>query len=53
MVASGQTLTGEDAQAEGILRFMLGRGRASRKQVAWLKGYVARLRERERPQAKA
>jgi len=49
MVASVRSPVGEDAQADGILRFMLARGRASRKQVAWLKGYVTRLRERERP----
>ena len=52
MVASTQAPTGEDAQADGILRFMLARGRASRKQVAWLKGYVTRLREKERPNGK-
>lgn len=50
MVASVQAPTGEDAQADGILRFMLARGKASRKQVAWLLGYVKRLREREQPQ---
>lgn len=43
-------LAREDAQADGILRFILERGHASRKQVAWLLGYVKRLRKRSRPQ---
>ena len=41
-----QVPTHEDAQADGILRYMLARGRASRNQVRWLLGYVRRLRER-------
>ena len=39
----------DDAQADGILRYMLARGKATRKQVAWLKGYVTRLRTHQRP----
>lgn len=44
------TETKEDAQADGILRYMLERQKASRKQVAWLLGYLRRLRNRVRPQ---
>ena len=40
----------DDSQADGILRYMLNKGKASRKQVAWLLGYVKRLRDRDRPQ---
>ena len=50
MVASTRDPSQDDAQADGILRYMLARGKASRKQVAWLAGYVRRLRGRDRPQ---
>ena len=51
MVTSVQAPEREDAQADGILRYMLARGKGSRKQVAWLIGYVKRLRN-DRPQDK-
>ena len=50
MVTSVRTPDRDDAQADGILRYGLARGQLSRKQLAWLLGYVKRLRERERPQ---
>ena len=40
----------DDAQADGILRFILERGHATRRQIAWLMGYVKRLRKRSWPQ---
>jgi hypothetical protein len=43
----------DDAQADGILRFILERGRHTRRQIAWLIGYVQRLRKRSRPQEKS
>lgn len=43
----------DDAQADGILRFILERGRGSHRQIAWLIGYVKRLRKRSRPQEKS
>ena len=42
----------DDSQADGILRFILERGHGSRRQIAWLMGYVKRLRQRSRPQEK-
>jgi len=42
----------EDSQADGILGYILAKGKASRKQAAWLKGYVVRLRGKVRPQGK-
>jgi len=43
----------DDAQANGILKFILERGHGSRRQIAWLIGYVRRLRQRSRPQEKS
>jgi len=43
----------DDTQADGILRFILERGQGSRRQIAWLIGYVKRLRQRSRPQEKS
>lgn len=48
-----QGMTQEDAQADGIVRFLLARGYGSRKQIAWLKGYIRRLRDKVRPQDKS
>ena len=47
---ANSNLAQEDAQADGILCSILGRGYASRKQAAWLLGYLNRLRKRSRPQ---
>jgi hypothetical protein len=43
----------DDAQADGILRFILERGHGTPRQIAWLIGYVKRLRKRSRPQEKS
>lgn len=42
----------DDAQANGIMRYGLENGKLSRKQLAWLIGYVKRLQQRIQPQSK-
>lgn len=36
----------DDSKADGILQYILQHGRASRRQVGWLLGYIQRLREK-------
>ena len=51
MAAPVRDPTQEDSQADGILRFILENRRFTRKQIAWLCGYVRRLRARvKKPQ---